>query len=240
MSNVMTDVDATTSTRSAVHQSYRSVQPISVQGRGPIRKAISIGFAAAAFGTTGSALVGPSPTFLFFDGATSAGQVVAHLRPERPGVKTAAQIAELKDITGLTWDQVSRMFGVDRRSVHYWAQGATMNAANTENLGLVLAQMRQISSVCGAAPEVVRGVLLSVGTDGEPLLHRIVEKSGGKLPASSGLAKPARMVDLGLEQRPSTAPELSLADRLASSTESIPEAQLRPIGRIEAKRKPRE
>lgn len=52
-------------------------------------------------------------------------------------------ISELRRISGLTWEQLGELFGVSRRSVHFWASGKPMNAANEERLLHVLAIMRK-------------------------------------------------------------------------------------------------
>jgi len=43
-------------------------------------------------------------------------------------------VRKLRDATGLTWDQIARMFGVSRRAVHLWANGGKLSAANEELL----------------------------------------------------------------------------------------------------------
>lgn len=49
----------------------------------------------------------------------------------------AARLTRLKADTGLTWDQIARLFGVSRRAVHQWAVGGRMSSANTELLALL-------------------------------------------------------------------------------------------------------
>lgn len=49
----------------------------------------------------------------------------------------AERVARLKADTGLTWDQIARLFGVSRRAVHQWAVGGRMNSHNTELLALL-------------------------------------------------------------------------------------------------------
>jgi transcriptional regulator with XRE-family HTH domain len=47
---------------------------------------------------------------------------------------TAKAISELRRISGLTWEQLGELFGVSRRSVHFWASGKPMNADNERRL----------------------------------------------------------------------------------------------------------
>lgn len=43
-------------------------------------------------------------------------------------------LAELRSITNLTWTQLARALGVQRRSLHFWAQGERPSASNLERL----------------------------------------------------------------------------------------------------------
>ena len=53
-------------------------------------------------------------------------------------------ILELHRLTGLTWEQLARLFQVARRSLHFWASGKPRNAANEEQLYRTLATIREI------------------------------------------------------------------------------------------------
>jgi len=65
---------------------------------------------------------------------------------------------ELRRRSGLTWAQVGRLFGVSRRSVHFWASGKSMSSDNEEHLHHVLALVRKP----GASADAIRGALLSL------------------------------------------------------------------------------
>lgn len=56
----------------------------------------------------------------------------------------ADMITELRETTSFTWDQVSKMLGVSRRTVHLWAAGGNMAAHNEERLVNVLREVREI------------------------------------------------------------------------------------------------
>ena len=47
---------------------------------------------------------------------------------------TAQALTEVREASGLTWEQLARYFGVSRRSVHLWAAGGRMSASNEELL----------------------------------------------------------------------------------------------------------
>lgn len=76
---------------------------------------------------------------------------------------TQAAIAELRRRSGLTWDQLARLFGVARRSVHFWASGKPLNATNEERLGRFLSVIRSIDR--GTARET-RAALMTALSDG--------------------------------------------------------------------------
>lgn len=53
-------------------------------------------------------------------------------------------VQEIKELSGLTAEQVGKIFGVSRRSVQNWIRGNKMSAANAEYAALVLAQLKAI------------------------------------------------------------------------------------------------
>jgi DNA-binding transcriptional regulator YiaG len=69
---------------------------------------------------------------------TTAGTVVPSEKP------AGAAIGELRRLSGLTWDQLARIFSVNRRSLHFWANGKPMTSKNEEHLQRVLAVVRKI------------------------------------------------------------------------------------------------
>ena len=80
-----------------------------------------------------------------------------------PKPVASSRIRRLKEESGLTWDQVRRLFGVSLRSVHLWASGTRMNARNGERL----ATLEQIvSNLEATAPEQRREALLCSPTGG--------------------------------------------------------------------------
>jgi hypothetical protein len=68
---------------------------------------------------------------------------------------TGAAIMELRRISGLTWDQLTRLFGVTRRSLHFWASGKLLNASNEERLRRVLAVIRRVDRGSGVKNRVM-------------------------------------------------------------------------------------
>ena len=72
-------------------------------------------------------------------------------------------IAELRRLSGLTWDQLARLFDVSCRSLHLWASGKPSTSANEERLQRLVAVMRKIDR--GSGPET-RAALVTPLRDG--------------------------------------------------------------------------
>ncbi len=68
---------------------------------------------------------------------TTSGKPVA-------GIQSGAAIAELRRLSGLTWDQLARLFSVSRRALHFWASGKPMMPTNEEHLQRLLSVLRKI------------------------------------------------------------------------------------------------
>jgi hypothetical protein len=71
---------------------------------------------------------------------TNSGDVYDEIVSDRV---FADAVLEVRRRSGLTWEQLASLFGVDRRSVHLWASGRPMNAANAVRLNRILAVLRR-------------------------------------------------------------------------------------------------
>lgn len=78
-------------------------------------------------------------------------------------VSTEQPVAELRRMSGLTWEQLATLFGVARRSVHFWASGKPMNASNEERLSRLLSVVRYINR--GSA-RATRAAIMTAQADG--------------------------------------------------------------------------
>jgi DNA-binding transcriptional regulator YiaG len=83
-----------------------------------------------------------------------------------------SSIAELRRLTGFTWDQLARIFSVSRRSLHFWASGKSMTANNEEHLQRVLGVVRHVDRGSASAN---RSILLAVADDGSVPIDLLVE-----------------------------------------------------------------
>jgi transcriptional regulator with XRE-family HTH domain len=95
----------------------------------------------SAGGTGGSGAITDdlSSGLLMFRRGTNAGW---HLTSEPSVVQSA--LAEIRRRSQLTWEQLARVFGVQRRSLHFWARGARPSSANVERILRVLAIVQYV------------------------------------------------------------------------------------------------
>jgi len=56
----------------------------------------------------------------------------------------AGALSELRRLSGLSWEQLARLVGVSRRTLHFWASGKAMARSNEEHLQRVLAVVRSL------------------------------------------------------------------------------------------------
>lgn len=63
-----------------------------------------------------------------------------------PRSDTAELVKELKELSGLSVQQIARAFGVANRSVHNWMRGRRMSPPNEERLAELLAEVRGLPS----------------------------------------------------------------------------------------------
>lgn len=76
---------------------------------------------------------------------------------------SGSAIMELRRLSGLTWEQLARLFGVVPRSLHFWVSGKPLTPAHEERVNRLLATMHKLDR--GSAREN-RALLLGVRDDG--------------------------------------------------------------------------
>lgn len=88
----------------------------------------------------------------------------AQVAPQISGPWTSSQqVMQLREISGLTIDQIGRLFGVSRRSVHNWINGKTMAPRHEERLSAVL---KIVKALPGSTPREKRSLLLAAREGG--------------------------------------------------------------------------
>lgn len=81
----------------------------------------------------------------------------------------AESVRWLHEASGLTWEQMGRIFGVSRRAVHFWASGGKLNASNVEALRKFATIVRNLHA---DTPSSRRDTLLSFDTDGQSIVEK--------------------------------------------------------------------
>jgi transcriptional regulator with XRE-family HTH domain len=113
---------------------------------------------------------------------TSAGlTVVAMINEAPPTTSTDAAISEVRRLSGLTWEQLAELFGVSRRTLHFWASGKPMNATNEERLHHLLGLLRAVDR---GASDYTRAALLAPDAEGVRPFDLV---AAGKLEVARGV-----------------------------------------------------
>ncbi|MBN9608215.1 MAG: helix-turn-helix domain-containing protein [Actinobacteria bacterium] len=102
---------------------------------------------------------------------TSSG-IPTHANAEFSGASSslAQRIGEVRALTMLTTEQVGRLFGVSRRSVHNWINGNVMAPQHEERAARILSIMLALP---GSTPAERRAALLD-SSHGTSLFHQLV------------------------------------------------------------------
>ncbi|MHA6513014.1 helix-turn-helix domain-containing protein [Tessaracoccus sp. Z1128] len=104
----------------------------------------------------------------------------------------AQKIAELRALTGLTTDQVSRLFGVSRRSVHNWISGNAMSPLHEELAAKILAIVQVVP---GSTPAERRAAMLD-SSRGTSLFHQLVAARGEDMQLQVAGVSPRERIEL--------------------------------------------
>lgn len=117
------------------------------------------------------------------------------LQEENPRLFQDSQkaINELRKTSGLTWEQVAKLFNVSRRSIHFWASGQPLSSNNEEKLNRLLGVIRYIDR--GSA-SLNRKLLLSPNSDGELPLDQLRLGEYDKVRENLGRGNPLKRPQL--------------------------------------------
>ncbi len=117
---------------------------------------------------------------LFGSDSTSSG---AQEREELPD--TQRLVRELRRRSGLTWSDLARIFGVGRRALHFWANGASLADHNADRLRRVVEVVRQLDQ---GDPKRTKERLKSPGADGRAVVDLLADERFGAALASEAPA----------------------------------------------------
>lgn len=107
-------------------------------------------------------------------GADVALAPAASRHVEAAAPKTSDLVRQLHDESGLTWEQLAKLFWVSRRAVHHWAVGGTMNAANIRRLNQLLGIVRQLPGTSAAEK---RAAIFTPGDNGRSRYDQLLKRS---------------------------------------------------------------
>lgn len=91
---------------------------------------------------------------------SDSGTATGHFgtKPVQPAKDLSAVVSELKSESGLTADQLGRLLGVTRRSIHNWAAGSPVASIHEER---VRDLYQRIMAIDATTPQQRRGLLLA-------------------------------------------------------------------------------
>ncbi|WP_159077449.1 hypothetical protein [Polynucleobacter rarus] len=150
---------------------------------------VSLISAAVSPGSSAGIIVDPA-AFRFAESKTDAG-----LAESRNTKKHLHSLAVLRQLTGLTWDQIGKLFGVSRRAVHFWANGKTMTAPHHEHLERSLSSMKAADK--GNAP-ANRQSLFVTDKNGVAPFDLLVQKHYVEFVTAMGTWKPQKSTPIRL------------------------------------------
>lgn len=119
-----------------------------------------------------------------FEDFTAASGTLTYSKDSSPAVNMAGgeTVSGLRAVSGLTADQIARLFGVSRRTVQNWVAGGPMASVHEERL----AHLYSVVLASGRTPEDRRKKLLS-SSGGMSLFHQLI----GELERGPVLEPPA-------------------------------------------------
>jgi transcriptional regulator with XRE-family HTH domain len=127
-------------------------------------------------------------------------------------VRSETVIAKIRQLSGLTWEQLAQMCGTSRRTLHLWASGRRMHTANEERLLRILGILLHLDR--GSSDEN-RRQLLAVRHDGVRIVDLIaqgmVDEAASVVGLGPGLPRDAAIQEpkaLPADRRPASPVDL--------------------------------
>jgi transcriptional regulator with XRE-family HTH domain len=160
--------------------------PTSNQFRPQIAPALAAPFLMLALLTGGAAPTGHTESPQLSQSATYGGvasrtqRAVLTAQGQPVGDEEGATLPELaksvrslRQRSGLTWDELARIFGVTRRTLYNWSIGGQVSAANARAIADVIGSLHEIDA---GDPRVTRSRLLAPTENGATLYARLIQQ----------------------------------------------------------------
>lgn len=85
----------------------------------------------------------------------------------------ARSVRALRQRSGLTWDELARIFGVTRRTLYNWSIGGQVSAAHAQALARVITRVHEVDA---GDPKLTRSRLLAPTDSGSTLYTRLAQQ----------------------------------------------------------------
>jgi transcriptional regulator with XRE-family HTH domain len=108
------------------------------------------------------------------------------------GRSLQSSVLLLRDMSGLTWEQLAKLFGVSRRAIHLWASGGRMNSAHSERLNAILSAIQHLEA---DTAEQRRQMLLAPRADGRSLYEGLLEGRRKSRGVNAPAFRPEQLVE---------------------------------------------
>lgn len=133
------------------------------------------------------------------------------------GISAGQAVLEIRRLSGLTWAEMATLLDISRRSLHSWANGASMSVENELHVRRALAVMRVLNTG-EAAP--VRDLLRAIDRDGTLTLDQLALDLGDGASTATWLGRtPPREIPhrppLSEEEKARRRLNLSVADQMS-------------------------
>lgn len=126
--------------------------------------------------------------------AAASETTTSGVTPPAASAVTQKAVNELRRLSGLTWEQLAKVFNVSRRSLHFWASGKPLSRSSEEQLNRVLETIRFIDQ--GSAT-LNRSLLLTSDGDGNLLMDLLVAGKYEELKQIVGIGNAPQKPQLG-------------------------------------------
>jgi DNA-binding transcriptional regulator YiaG len=105
--------------------------------------------------------------------ALKAQEQPASDEEDAPLPELAKSVRSLRQRSGLTWDELARIFGVTRRTLYNWSIGGQVSAANARAIADVIGSLHEIDA---GDPRVTRSRLLAPTENGATLYAMLIQQ----------------------------------------------------------------
>lgn len=102
----------------------------------------------------------------------------------------ATSIRDLRSRTGLTWDELAKLFGVSRRALHLWASGGAISPRHASRLSVLAGELLPATP---STPAEVRDFLMAPRQAGRSVFQDLV-RDASPAPRRLGGLTPAQRI----------------------------------------------